>query len=167
MLMERLESSLVTANHIREWTSRDPKLSRVLKQVREGWSKREVDPQCPYARRKDELTVEQGCLLWGTRVIVPPQLRQQVIDEIHEGHPGINRMKSFARGYVWWPGMDDDMDKSATVLAVSAKPKNAEKGTNKDMAVAREAMDKNSHRPRWTSGGQDIASDCGCTQQVD
>ena len=25
---------------------------------------------------------------------------------IHEGHPGIVRMKMFARNYVWWPKLD-------------------------------------------------------------
>ena len=65
----------------------------------------------PYMQRKDELSVEEGCLLWGTRVIVPPQLRAKVIEEIREGHPGIGRMKSFARSYVWWPQLSADLER--------------------------------------------------------
>ena len=54
----------------------------------------------PYRQRKDEISVENSCLLWGARVIVPPQLQREVLDEIHEGHPGMVRMKAFVRSYM-------------------------------------------------------------------
>ena len=37
--------------------------------------------------------MEDGCILWGTRVIVPPQGRSKVPSELHEAHPGESRVK--------------------------------------------------------------------------
>lgn len=111
LIMERLNDSLVTAAHVRSWINRDPTLAKVRKFVQQGWPDKEDDKQMsPYFQRKDKLSVEDRCILWGVRVVVPPQLRAQVLDETHEGHPGINQMKSFARSYVWWPCLNADLE---------------------------------------------------------
>ena len=49
--------------------------------------------------RRQELSGLDGCVLWGTRVVVPPPGREQVIQELCEIHVhlGIARMKSLAR----------------------------------------------------------------------
>ena len=35
--------------------------------------------------------------MWGQRVVIPPPGRKQVLDTLHDTHPGIMRMKSLGR----------------------------------------------------------------------
>ena len=51
----------------------------------------------PFYARRDEITVHSGCLMRGIRVIVPPKLRPQVLEELHQGHRGVVKMKALAR----------------------------------------------------------------------
>ena len=59
-----------------------------------------------YSMKAMELSVQDGCVLWGSRVVIPLALRPAVIQLLHEGHP---RMKAIARGMIWWPVMDVEL----------------------------------------------------------
>ena len=103
----------VSAKEIRDETLKDPILSRVLQYVMNGWPKQNDNKdQQDYFVRRNELSVDQGCLQWGLRVIIPPNLKARMVSELHQEHTGIVRMKAIARSYFWYPKLDQDIEET-------------------------------------------------------
>ena len=121
-----IDEQPVTAKDIESATRKDPILSRVFEYTMSGWpSDFDQDQLKPYYNRRHELSVECGVVLWGLRVCVPTVLRSNVLQELHNQHLGICRMKSLARGYFWWPGLDADIEKCAKDCEICISVKNA------------------------------------------
>lgn len=86
-------------------SANDPVLVKVIILfVREGWPpKAEVEDHGKEYSVEDfrngaaSLSTIHGCLLYGSRVVVPPSLQPEVLELLHLGHFGIQRMKQLAR----------------------------------------------------------------------
>ena len=103
----------VTFQQVQTATRRDPLLSKVSHYVKNGWPDQISDELKPYKNREQEIGIESGCLMWGIRVTVPKSLQEKVLESLHENHPGITRIKAVARSYLWWSGLDAEIEEKA------------------------------------------------------
>ena len=61
---------------------------------------------CPH---KEMLSIESGLITCGNRIIVPKEMRPEMLQYIHEGHQGKERCPLSARNTVFWPKMTYDI----------------------------------------------------------
>ena len=109
--MAQIQALPVTYKNIKKCSQKDPVLSKVIRYLKSGWPAKMSDELKPYHSKRFELTMEGGVLLWGTRVVIPKKLQSTILDEIHQDHPGVVRMKTMARSYFWWPRLDKEIEK--------------------------------------------------------
>ncbi|XP_054257422.1 uncharacterized protein K02A2.6-like [Macrosteles quadrilineatus] len=116
----------VTAKEISTATRYDPILSKVLDFTIHGWPEYVSNELLkPYVVRSHELSVDGDCVLWGRRVIIPEPYRKEILFLLHKEHPGGSRMKNLARGYVWWPKMDSDIEELVKGCGICQSTRNA------------------------------------------
>ena len=83
-LLEHLANVPLTASQIKSMSDHDPTLAKVKQFTQTDWPITISDKQLqPYWHKRNEISIEDGILLWGSRVIVPLQAHNRVIEEAH------------------------------------------------------------------------------------
>ena len=142
--VSQMEHLPVTTKLLQATTRTDVVLSKILRYIRTSWP-RSIEVQlCPYWFRRQELTVEGGCLLWGIRVIVPQKLQERLLNELHRDHLGTSRMKAVARSYIWWPGLDKAIENLVKSILPGSETYSSS-CTPTIMGVASSTLEKSTH----------------------
>nr|VZI22469.1 unnamed protein product [Spirometra erinaceieuropaei] len=110
-LSDAIRGIPITAADIRRATEQDPVFREAITYVPTYW------PTTALARdfhqlflRRALLSVIDSCLIFADRVVIPSSLRPAVLHQFHAAHPGTSQMKSIARSFAYWPGIDSDID---------------------------------------------------------
>ncbi|UYV73621.1 K02A2.6-like [Cordylochernes scorpioides] len=89
----------------------EPTLQNVAFYSKNGWpAKCQLSPlERSFYDVRDEIGEENGLLMRGLRVIIPSNMRKDVLNRIHAGHQGITKCRARAKDHVWWPGIGQEI----------------------------------------------------------
>lgn len=111
ILADVLQQLPITHQLIKSETTRDKPLRSISEFVINGWPPSVNSEELKiFFNRKDDISIVEGCLMFGERVIISSALRQRILKQLHRGHPGIGRTKAIARSFVYWPNIDNDIE---------------------------------------------------------
>lgn len=106
-VMSNLPASDTRLEQIRLHQQEDETCRLLISYCLDGWPDRSqlhgiINQYWPF---HSEITVVDGILLYGCRIIIPSSLRLEILDRLHEGHQGISKCRSRSQHSVWWPGL--------------------------------------------------------------
>ena len=99
-------------DRIRKSTSQDDQLTRLSRYINTGFpcEKKNLPRDLQdYWNYRDTLSIENGLITCGSRIIVPHEMRAEMMQYIHEGHQGKERCLLRARNTVFWPRISHDI----------------------------------------------------------
>ena len=65
----------------------------------------------PFWTFREELTIEDGLILKGKRIAIPSKKQDAILKLIHEGHLGLAKYKLHVKETVYWPGLNEQLEK--------------------------------------------------------
>ena len=98
---------------LRKHAQEDHTYQQLLHYVYEGFPdhRSQLPDECrAYWKVRDKLSVDDGLVVYGCRLVIPSALRKEVLSELHASHQGRLRTKQRAKLIVYWPGLDNEID---------------------------------------------------------
>ena len=111
-LAEHLPISTKRLKQIQEATIADHNLQVLQETILTGWpsNKSQIPSEIkPYMKCHDELTMQDGILFKGSRIVIPAAIRKEMIHKVHEGHLGVESCLQRAREVLYWPLMNEEI----------------------------------------------------------
>ena len=112
-ITQQLSARSNSLHQLRVSTQADDELVLLKHTIMQGWLSliKQLHPVLqPYWTFREELRVEDGLILIGTRIVIPTKQWKAILKLIHEGHLGLNKCKLHAKETVYWPGLNDQLE---------------------------------------------------------
>eukprot|EP00731_Ephydatia_muelleri_P009792 Em0005g378a len=100
---------------IKSAAARDAEYAMLSKIIKQGWPQK-IDhiPEAvrSYWNFRETMTVQDGVVYKGGQVVVPVEVRPDIVVRLHSSHQGIQSTLRRAQDVVYWPGMKKDIEKA-------------------------------------------------------
>ena len=84
-------------DQIAKCTNEDSVLKDVMYAVQMGWETAKTRGLKPYYHERRDITIIDGVLVKGKKVIVPAAMRSEMLSKVHKGHLGIEKCQARPR----------------------------------------------------------------------
>ena len=107
-----LNNMPISFEDIKKHTKFDKNLCDLMHFIKFGYPSTKINSDLnKYKKYADRLSILKGCIMFDNRVLIPDALRELILQQFHEDHPGIVAMKSIVRSLAWCPGISNDVEK--------------------------------------------------------
>ena len=105
--LDLLPASQKKLLEIRDAQREDAILRQVVQYVQAGWPAYIPEQPLlrPYWSNRERFTIVDDLLLYDERLVIPVNLRMDMLNKIHHGHLGMTKCRARAQQSVWWPGL--------------------------------------------------------------
>ena len=128
-VIEQIPITNARLQQVRKETNRDETLQTLKEYVIRGWPEdKALIPEAllPYWNTREDITVADQLLLKGDRIIVPHNLRKEILQKLHKAHLGIDKCKMRAKDTVYWPGLNSQLTDMISQCSVCLEHKKAQ-----------------------------------------
>ncbi len=101
-----------TLYHLRTVALSDDNYKALIDYVQNGFptERNKADANvAPFWNIRNELSVDDGIVLYDPRIVVPKAARRDVLARLHDSHQGVEQTKRRARQSVYWPGINNNI----------------------------------------------------------
>ena len=125
-MIQYLPVSEETQALIQQATESDATLRELKSIIRKGWPPTREEASASirdYFPFREELSLQNGLVFKGERLVIPTSVREDMLTKIHASHIGIQGCLRRAREVMYWPGMNKDVEQCAAKCEVcNSKP---------------------------------------------
>ena len=108
--------------HIAHESAKDATITAVMDKVKHEWEA--AKPIRPFYDFREELSVHDGVLLKGLRIVIPDSMKGEMVEKVHEGHLGIEKCRRRARSAMYWVNMNRDIELAVKRCSICARYSN-------------------------------------------
>ena len=99
---------------VKDYSASDATLQKLIKVITDKNWKNVNEALKPCKHLQEELTIVDGLVLRGDRLLMPEKLQQSVVDIAHSSQQGIVKTKALLCETLWFPGMDCKIEHTVT-----------------------------------------------------
>ena len=126
MARQTLDALPATSRKLQEIVTQqksDPETREVRDFCQRGWPA--FMPQNPllhqYWTNQRYLTIVDDVLLFNDRIVIPTNMRLEMLNRLHESHLGVTKCRALAQTSVWWPNISSQIEDMVRKCSVCAK----------------------------------------------